>query len=89
MTYVMEWQMVWKDVLIGFTVAGVIAAFVPESFFHGLFPGAGQTEGELGFLSASSNLNRSFCSLFLPLLVPWGIFPWLLCFSVTASASRA
>ncbi|BBI49293.1 hypothetical protein HORIV_17140 [Vreelandella olivaria] len=37
MTYVMEWQMVWKDVLIGFTVAGVIAAFVPESFFHGLF----------------------------------------------------
>lgn len=51
MTYVMEWQMVWKDVLIGFTVAGVIAAFVPESFFHGLFPGAGQTEGDLGFLS--------------------------------------
>lgn len=50
MTYVMEWQMVWKDVLIGFTVAGVIAAFVPESFFHGLFPGAG-TEGTPGFLS--------------------------------------
>ncbi len=45
MTYVMEWQMVWKDVLIGFTVAGVIAAFVPESFFHSIFVGAGNGEG--------------------------------------------
>lgn len=40
-TYVMEWQMVWKDVLIGFTIAGVIAAFVPDSFFAVLFPGSG------------------------------------------------
>ena len=30
--YVMEWDMVWKDVAIGFTVAGIIAAFVPKSF---------------------------------------------------------
>ncbi|RFF30880.1 permease [Wenzhouxiangella sediminis] len=40
-TYVMEWQMVWKDVLIGFTVAGVISAMVPEAFFEALFLGAG------------------------------------------------
>ncbi|MDZ7670332.1 MAG: permease [Gammaproteobacteria bacterium] len=40
-TYVMEWQMVWKDVLIGFTVAGIISAMVPQSFFHALFMGAG------------------------------------------------
>ncbi|MDX1692478.1 MAG: permease [Ketobacteraceae bacterium] len=40
-TYVMEWQMVWKDVLIGFSVAGVIAAFVPQSFFQALFIGSG------------------------------------------------
>jgi hypothetical protein len=39
--YVMEWQMVWKDVLIGFTVAGIISAFVPESFFRMLFIGSG------------------------------------------------
>lgn len=39
--YVMEWRMVWKDVTIGFTVAGAIAAFVPKSFFQGLFLGAG------------------------------------------------
>lgn len=46
MTYVMEWQMVWKDVLIGFTVAGIIAAFVPESFFHSIFIGADGPQGE-------------------------------------------
>jgi len=39
-TYVMEWQMVWKDVLIGFTVAGIIATFVPDSFFQALFLGS-------------------------------------------------
>ena len=39
--YVMEWHMVWKDVTVGFTVAGVIAAFVPRSFFQALFVGAG------------------------------------------------
>ncbi len=41
MRYVMEWRMVWKDVLIGFTVAGIIAAFVPRSFFEALFVGSG------------------------------------------------
>ncbi len=40
-TYVMEWQMVWRDVLIGFTVAGIISAMVPDSFFQALFMGAG------------------------------------------------
>jgi len=35
--YAMEWAMVWKDVTIGFTVAGIIAAFVPRSFFQALF----------------------------------------------------
>lgn len=46
--YVMEWQMVWKDVLIGFTVAGIISAFVPSAFFEWLFMGVG-SEGELSF----------------------------------------
>ena len=49
--YVMEWQMVWRDVLIGFTVAGIIAAFVPEAFFEALFIGSGDAPGEqIGFL---------------------------------------
>jgi len=42
--YVMEWHMVWKDVTIGFSVAGIIAAFVPRRFFEVLFIGSGQTE---------------------------------------------
>lgn len=41
-TYLMEWQMVWRDVLIGFTVAGIISAFVPDTFFQTLFVGSGQ-----------------------------------------------
>ncbi|MEQ8196146.1 MAG: permease [Rhodospirillales bacterium] len=42
--YVMEWAMVWKDVTVGFTVAGIIAAFVPERFFQALFLGAGSKD---------------------------------------------
>lgn len=46
--YFMEWGMVWKDVTFGFTVAGIIAAFVPQSFFQTLFIGAGDNNN-LGF----------------------------------------
>ncbi|SDL94816.1 hypothetical protein SAMN05216244_1323 [Sediminibacillus halophilus] len=35
--FVMNWQMVWKDITIGFTIAGIMATFVPESFWEGLF----------------------------------------------------
>lgn len=42
--YIMEWKMVWKDVTVGFTVAGVIAVFVPASFFEALFIGAGSQD---------------------------------------------
>ncbi|SEA46624.1 permease [Microbulbifer marinus] len=42
--FVMEWKMVWKDVTIGFTVAGIIAAFVPREFFQALFVGAGEQD---------------------------------------------
>lgn len=40
--YFMEWKMVWKDVTFGFTVAGIIAAFVPSSFFQTLFINSGE-----------------------------------------------
>ncbi|WP_071544415.1 permease [Pseudodesulfovibrio hydrargyri] len=39
--YAMEWDMVWKDVSIGFTVAGIIAVFVPRDFFQALFIDSG------------------------------------------------
>jgi len=43
--YFMEWAMVWKDVTFGFTVAGVIAVFVPADVFQTMFLGSGDAEG--------------------------------------------
>ena len=40
--YKMEWQMVWKDVTVGFTIAGIVAAFVPDAFFETLFINSGK-----------------------------------------------
>jgi uncharacterized membrane protein YraQ (UPF0718 family) len=41
----MDFSMLWKDLLIGFVIAGVLAAFVPDGawkalFLHGASPGA-------------------------------------------------
>lgn len=50
--YVMEWKMVWKDVTVGFTIAGIVAAFVPDSFFQTLFINTGDGgSGEFGFFT--------------------------------------
>ena len=35
--FAMEWQMVWREILIGFTVAGFIAVFVPNQVWQTLF----------------------------------------------------
>jgi uncharacterized protein len=35
--FVMEWQMVWEEVLIGFTIAGFRAVFVPQSWWAKIF----------------------------------------------------
>ena len=48
--YVMEWQMVWQDILIGFTIAGVVSAVVPSAFFEWVFLGVGSHQ-EVGFVS--------------------------------------
>ncbi|KAA0686146.1 MULTISPECIES: permease [Azospirillum] len=37
--FTMEWAMVWKEILFGFTVAGFISVFVPQSFWNFLFIG--------------------------------------------------
>lgn len=37
-SFLMEWRMVWKELLIGFAVAGAVAALVPRSFFEAIFP---------------------------------------------------
>ncbi|MEC4811753.1 MAG: permease [Scytonema sp. PMC 1069.18] len=48
--YFMEWGMVWKDVTIGFTIAGIIAVFVPPAFFNFLFIGSGENPSFLALL---------------------------------------
>lgn len=35
--FFMEWKMVWKEILFGFTVAGFISVFVPQDFWNALF----------------------------------------------------
>jgi uncharacterized membrane protein YraQ (UPF0718 family) len=47
--YWMEWGMVWKDVSIGFTVAGIAAVFIPASFYETLFIGVGQSGQDYSF----------------------------------------
>ncbi len=53
--FVMEWKMVWQEILIGFTVAGFVAAFVSDRFWKALFL-AEQAEQHPGsFLIALEN----------------------------------
>ena len=54
--FVMEWKMVWKEILFGFTVAGFIAVFVPQSFWNALFMVSGdEGGGSPGFLIVLEN----------------------------------
>lgn len=57
--FFMEWKMVWKEILFGFTVAGFIAIFVPQAFWDTLFIGssASQSGGGQGlsFLAVLEN----------------------------------
>jgi uncharacterized membrane protein YraQ (UPF0718 family) len=36
--FVMDWRMLWKDLLLGFIIAGALSAWVPDSAWHVLFP---------------------------------------------------
>jgi uncharacterized membrane protein YraQ (UPF0718 family) len=47
-----EWQMLWKDIVIGFLVAGLIAAFVPRHWWSSLFA-FGSTPDFLGVVASS------------------------------------
>jgi uncharacterized membrane protein YraQ (UPF0718 family) len=37
-SFIAEWAMVWKELLVGFAIAGAVAALVPASFFEAIFP---------------------------------------------------
>lgn len=51
--FVQEWQMAWEDVLIGFTIAGFMAVFVPTELWEALFLVG--VEGIPGWLLALEN----------------------------------
>ena len=54
--FFMEWKMVYKEIIFGFTVAGFISVFVPQSFWNTLFLVSGDDGGGTpGFLIVLEN----------------------------------
>jgi hypothetical protein len=72
--YAMEWGMVWKDVTVGFTIAGVIAAFVPRTFFEWLFIGTGEGES-LTFLHVLEHVLVGPVAAFMTFIGSMGNIP--------------
>ncbi|MCF8034846.1 MAG: permease [Desulfarculaceae bacterium] len=54
-TFAGEWGMVWEEILIGFTIAGVVAALVPEAFWKAIFLSDLASGGSAGFWIALEN----------------------------------
>jgi len=73
--YFMEWGMVWKDVTVGFTIAGIIAAFVPSAFFATLFIGAGQSSTTLSFWAVLQNVIIGPIAAFFTFIGSMGNIP--------------
>lgn len=73
--YFMEWGMVWKDVTVGFTIAGIIAAFVPPVFFETLFIGAGQSGTPLSFFAVLENVVIGPIAAFFTFIGSMGNIP--------------
>ncbi len=54
--FFMEWKMVWEEILIGFTIAGFMAVFVPDRFWKLIFLSAHADAGGItGVLVAVEN----------------------------------
>ena len=75
MKYGMEWKMVWKDVTIGFTLAGIIAAFVPDSFFQTLFINTGGESTDFSFLTLLEHVIIGPVAAFLTFIGSMGNIP--------------
>ncbi|MEJ2583880.1 MAG: permease [Robiginitalea sp.] len=73
--YKMEWGMVWKDVTLGFTVAGIVAAFVPESFFQSLFINSGSSSDAFTFLEVLQHVLVGPMAAFLTFIGSMGNIP--------------
>ncbi len=75
MQYGMEWKMVWKDVTIGFTIAGIVAAFVPDSFFETLFINTGSGQSSFSFLTLLEHVIIGPVAAFLTFIGSMGNIP--------------
>jgi hypothetical protein len=73
--YKMEWQMVWKDVTVGFTIAGITAAFVPDSFFQTLFINSGQGNTDFTFFEILEHIIVGPIAAFLTFIGSMGNIP--------------
>ena len=73
--YKMEWQMVWKDVTVGFTIAGIVAAFVPDSFFETLFINSGQGNTDFSFFEILEHIIVGPIAAFLTFIGSMGNIP--------------
>ena len=73
--YKMEWQMVWKDVTVGFTIAGIVAAFVPDAFFQTLFINSGQGNNDFTFLEILEHVVVGPVAAFLTFIGSMGNIP--------------
>lgn len=73
--YAMEWKMVWKDVTVGFTIAGIVSAFVPDSFFQTLFINTGEGQDSFGFFTLLEHVIVGPVAAFLTFIGSMGNIP--------------
>lgn len=73
--YKMEWQMVWKDVTVGFTIAGIVAVFVPDSFFETLFINSGEGNSDFTFFEILEHIIVGPVAAFLTFIGSMGNIP--------------
>ena len=73
--YGMEWKMVWKDVTVGFTIAGIVSAFVPDSFFQTLFINSGNGQESYTFLELLQHVVVGPIAAFLTFIGSMGNIP--------------
>lgn len=73
--YRMEWRMVWKDITIGFTVAGIAAVFIPPEFYETLFLGTGGGNSDYRFLQILEHIVIGPFVAFLTFIGSMGNIP--------------
>lgn len=73
--YAMEWKMVWKDVTVGFTIAGIVAVFVPDAFFQTLFINTGEGQQSFDFFTLLEHVIVGPVAAFLTFIGSMGNIP--------------